>query len=178
VRGDPTLSTRHWVDVVQAQALAGIGNAEACRRALDAAEGVRMLGSAAHNGGWLRFDGSRLAEERGSCHIELGNPGLAEPVLTEALRGDLSDRRRGSVFVDLATAGIHSHDPDMVLTNGFAALAIARRTQSGVVGRRLRHLQSQLPPLSADRGVQELDHEITSTLVQMSRGNAGASYAG
>ncbi len=64
--GDDTLSTRHWVAAVQAQAYAAVGDLDACNRALDEAEKVHALdGVHSHNGGWLRFDGSRLAEERG-----------------------------------------------------------------------------------------------------------------
>ena len=42
-RGDPGLSTRYWVSTVQAQAFAGLGELEACQRALDHAEQVHHL---------------------------------------------------------------------------------------------------------------------------------------
>lgn len=66
-RGDSALSTRHWVSVVQAETFAGLGAFGACQQALDDADHVRELHRPVHNGGWLRFDGSRLAEERGTC---------------------------------------------------------------------------------------------------------------
>src|SRR6266568_3711497 len=62
-RGDPALSTRYWVAAVQAETFAGLGDLDRCQRALDTAEQVRELTGEVHNGGWLRFDGSRLAEE-------------------------------------------------------------------------------------------------------------------
>jgi transcriptional regulator with XRE-family HTH domain len=83
-RGDGALSTRYWVSSVQAQAFAGLGKLAACQRALDAAEQVRELSGDASNGGWLRFDGSRLAEERGACYVQLRRSDLAENALGDA----------------------------------------------------------------------------------------------
>jgi transcriptional regulator with XRE-family HTH domain len=114
-RGDPSLSTRHWVAAVQAEAYAGIGDSDACKRALDRAEEVHGLGAGMHNGGWLRFDGSRLAEERGTCFVRLGRLDLAESALTEALKMKLSMRRRGSVLTDLAILGTLRRDVDQII---------------------------------------------------------------
>jgi hypothetical protein len=55
--GDGQLSTRYWVAAVQAEAFAGVGDFDACRRSLDIAEQVQSLTGVVHNGGWLRFDG-------------------------------------------------------------------------------------------------------------------------
>ena len=74
-----------------------------------------------HNGGWLRFDGSRLAEERGTCYIELGCHDLAESALADALGQKLSPRRRGSVLTDLAALGVQRRDVDQLLEYGEAA---------------------------------------------------------
>ncbi|MFD6593375.1 hypothetical protein ACFWFH_07775 [Streptomyces coelicoflavus] len=71
-RGDGSLSTRSWVAAVQAEAYAGLGDLAACERALDKAEKVTGLSGAAHNGGRPRFDGSRLAAERGARYLQLG----------------------------------------------------------------------------------------------------------
>ncbi|WP_312877680.1 helix-turn-helix transcriptional regulator [Lentzea indica] len=88
-RGDSDLSTRYWVAAVQAEAFAGLGDVAACQRALDTAEEVHDMTGTIHNGGWLRFDGSRLAEQRGSCYATLGQHHLAEAELTKALRHKL-----------------------------------------------------------------------------------------
>jgi transcriptional regulator with XRE-family HTH domain len=94
--GDNQLSTRYWVAAVQAEAYAGLGNYEACNRALALAEQVRSLSGDSQLSGWLRFDGSRLAEERGTCYIALGKPELAEAALSEALAQGVSLRRRAA----------------------------------------------------------------------------------
>ena len=160
-RGDPALSTRQWIAAVQAETYAGLGDLDACQRALDSAAEVQHLRGPVHNGGWLRFDGSRLSEERGTCYVTLGRYDLAEAALTDALAGDLTTRRKAGVLTDLAMIGVHRRDPDQVATYVNAALATARQTGSGVIARKLRGLQPNLAPLLADQQIQRLDAEIT-----------------
>ncbi|MBT2479812.1 transcriptional regulator [Streptomyces sp. ISL-94] len=164
-RGDRQLSTRHWVASVQAEAYAGLGDLTACERALDRAERVRDLSGESNNGGWLRFDGSRLAEERGSRYAKLGRLDLAEHTLINALGQDAlsagqSLRRRGAVLADLASIGAQRGDADQVLTFGRQALALAGQTSSGYVARRLQDLREGFGPLSQDRRIAELGAEI------------------
>jgi DNA-binding XRE family transcriptional regulator/tetratricopeptide (TPR) repeat protein len=160
-QGDPALATRQWVAAVQAETFAGLGDLDACQRALDTAAEVQYLQGPVHNGGWLRFDGSRLAEERGTCYVNLGRYDLAEAALTDALAGDLTARRKAGVLTDLAMIGVHRRDPDQVTTYVDAALATARQTGSGVIARKLRGLQPHLAPLFTDQQIQRLDAEIT-----------------
>jgi hypothetical protein len=155
------LSTRHWVSAVQAQTFAALGNQAECERALEKAEKVRELDGAVHNGGWLRFDGARLAEERGSCYVSLGRHDLAETVLNDALTHRLTTRRRASVLTDLAIIGVHRRDPDRVATYAQSALSLARTTRSGVISHKLQTLQPNLAPLLADKQVHRLNTEIT-----------------
>lgn len=159
-RGDGVLSTRYWVSSVQAQAFAGLGQLTACQRALDAAEQVRELSGDASNGGWLRFDGSRLAEERGARYVQLRRPDLAENILNDALRQNLSTRRRASVLSDLATIAAHRGDVDQLVSHAEAVLEIAARTGSGFISRRLQELQGHLPPLLVSNRVGQLDQQI------------------
>jgi transcriptional regulator with XRE-family HTH domain len=159
-KGDSQLSTRQWVAVVQAQAYAGIGDLDGCKRALDAAETVRTLTGPVGNGGWLRFDGTRLAEERGTCFVELGRLDLAEVALADALKQKLSARRRGSVLTDLALLGAKRSDLDEVYQYGNAAVELAQQTGSGYVGRRLQGLQAQLATHATDRRISQLNDQI------------------
>jgi transcriptional regulator with XRE-family HTH domain len=162
-RGDSQLPTRHWVAVVQAQADAGRGDLEACQRALDTAERVTGLDGSASPGGWLRFDGSRLAEERGTCYLSLGRADIAETALTEALRHAVSLRRRGSLLADLAILGVQRHDLDRLLRYGEDAIDLAGQTQSsGYVGRKLQALNAQLQPFQADHRIAQLSDRIAS----------------
>jgi transcriptional regulator with XRE-family HTH domain len=159
-RGDGNLSTRYWVSAVQAEAFAGLGDLDACQRALDHAEHVHQLSGQIHNGGWLRFDGSRLAEERGTCYVALQRPDLAEAALSDALNLNLSYRRRGSVLTDLAMLGVKRQDVNQLVTYANAALDTARQAGSGVIGRKLQGLQPHLAPFLTNRQVRQLNREI------------------
>jgi hypothetical protein len=161
-RGDGTLSTRYWVAAVQAEAFAGLGRPDLCQRALDLAEEIHNLPGPVHNGGWLRFDGSRLAEERGTCFVALRRPDLAETALTTALAQHLSTRRRGSVLVDLALIGVQRRDVDLLVTHAEAALDLAQQTGSGVIARRLQGLQTQLAPMLGGMRVHRLHQRIAT----------------
>jgi transcriptional regulator with XRE-family HTH domain len=159
-RGDSGLSTRHWVAAVRAETYAGLGDIDSCQYALDSAEHVRELAGPVHNGGWLRFDGSRLAEERGNCYTRCGLLGLAETALNDALHHATSPRRRASVLTDLAVVGARRHDPDHVVTYADAALSEVRQSGSGMISRKLHELQQQLSPLLANQQVQRLNADI------------------
>jgi transcriptional regulator with XRE-family HTH domain/tetratricopeptide (TPR) repeat protein len=161
-RGDSELSTRHWVAAVQAEVFAGLGDLDACNRALDTAEAVHGLSGQVHNGGWLRFDGSRLAEQRGACYTRLGRYDLAETALADALTRRLSPRRQGGVLTDLALLGIQRGDVDQVVTYGGTAVKLARHTGSGWVRRRLQETQERLKPLGSDARITELDDDIAA----------------
>lgn len=164
-RGDSTLSTRYWVASVLAEAYAGLGDLTACERALDRAEEVMHLDGSAHNGGWLRFDGSRLAEERGARYVQLGRLDLAETSLTSALsNGALTQghsfRRRGVALADLAAVGAKRRDVEQVLRFGHEAVQLARESSSGYVARELQELRRVFGPLTRDARVAELGAEI------------------
>ncbi|GAA3079216.1 hypothetical protein GCM10020000_76060 [Streptomyces olivoverticillatus] len=166
-QGDSSLSTRHWVASVQAEAYAGLGMLDACERALDEAERVQRLSSPAHNGGWLRFDGSRLAEERGARYVQLGRLDLAEKALQRALAQKAlaqgkSFRRRGAVLTDLAAIGAKRRDPDQVIAYGTEAVQLARESSSGYIARRLLTLRDHFGPLARNDRIAELGAEIAA----------------
>jgi tetratricopeptide (TPR) repeat protein len=166
--GDPQLSTRHWVAAVQAETFAGQDDLDRCQEALDRADGVLELQGVVHNGGWLRFDGSRLAEERGTCYASLGHLDRAESALIDALRPDLSPRRRAGVQTDLAVIGARRRDPDQVLAYAAPVLQQARETKSGVIARKLDTLRPHLTPLMTNKKIAELDSDLR-TLVGSSK---------
>ncbi|MFJ2957300.1 helix-turn-helix transcriptional regulator [Streptomyces sp. NPDC087270] len=160
-KGDSQLSTRYWVAAVQAQVHAGLGDLDACNRALETAREVHHL-NAPCPGGWLRFDGSRLDEERGSCYVTLGRLDLAETALNDALSRKLTMRRRGSVLTDLAEIGARRRDVDCLLSYGTAAVELAERTSSGYIGRKLEGLRGHLAPFLTDKRVFGFDERISS----------------
>ncbi|OON75378.1 helix-turn-helix domain-containing protein [Streptomyces tsukubensis] len=162
-RGDTQLSTRHWVSAVQAEVFAAIGDLDSCKRALDEAEEVHSLSGPVHNSGWLRFDGSRLAEERGTCFTKLRHPDLAEDALNAALRQlPPTSRRRGAILADLALIGVQRRDVDQLMSYANEAVCIARQRGSGWVGRKLLGLRKELEPLKSDRRVRDLTEQISA----------------
>jgi tetratricopeptide (TPR) repeat protein len=160
-RGDSQLPTRQWASTVTAQAHAGFGDVASCPRALDHAETVHDLARPTHTAGWLRFAGSRLAEERGTCLVELHQYAHAETSLTQALQLGPSDRRTGSINTDLAMIGARLHDIDRVTTYAGQALIAVQHTKSGYVMKKLTGLQPHLVPLLANRAVRQLGEQIT-----------------
>ncbi|WP_436740283.1 tetratricopeptide repeat protein [Streptomyces sp. BBFR102] len=123
------------------------------------------MGGDSANGGWLRFDGARLSEERGARYVQLGRFDLAEETLTGALKqSDLaaghSYRRRGAVLTDLAVVGVRRGDAEQVVAYGGEAVGLARATGSGYVVRRLHALRGELGSLEEDRRVAGLGAEI------------------
>ncbi|MFF8656315.1 helix-turn-helix transcriptional regulator [Streptomyces huasconensis] len=160
-RGDSNLSTRHWVAPVQAETYAALGDLDACERAMERAEKVRDLTVDSGDSGWLRFDGARLAEERGSRYVRLGRLDLAEGVLMTALAqtglaSGHSYRRRAAVLTDLAAIGAKRRDAEQVVVYGEEALRLARASGSGYVARRLRALCDEFGSLSRDPRVAGL----------------------
>lgn len=147
---------------VQAETYAALRDLTACQRALDRAEQVHALSGSIHNGGWLRFDGSRLAEERGTCFLALERPDLAEDALSAAFAQPLSARRRGAVLADLAALGMQRGDLDRAAEHADNALALAGQTGSGYVGRKLTALRTALAPYTGDRRMSELHQRITA----------------
>ncbi|MFB7633681.1 helix-turn-helix transcriptional regulator [Streptomyces sp. NPDC056149] len=166
-RGDSALSTRHWVASVQAEVYAGLQDLGACEKALGEAQRVADLAMPVHPGGWLRFDGSRLAEERGARYAQLGRLDLAEETLRRALESKTlsqgqSFRRRGAVLVDLAAVGAKRRDAEQVVTYGGEALRLAKQSGSGYIARRLQALQGDLRTCRRNRRVVELNAEISA----------------
>ncbi|GAA0368125.1 transcriptional regulator [Streptomyces blastmyceticus] len=166
-RGDSSLATRYWVASVQAEAHAGLGDLAACEHALARAEKVQDLTTGSTNGGWLRFDGDRLADERGARYVQLGHLDPAEETLKRALGQAVlaaghSYRRRGAVLTDLAAIGAKRRDPEQLIAYGRDALGLARASASGYVARRLQALCDEFGPLSRDRRVAELGAEIAA----------------
>lgn len=160
--GDSQLSTRQWVAAVQAQALAGLGDLSGCQRSLDAAGRGLDLADSASPGGWLRFDGTRLGEERGTCYLALGRADLAENELNSALAGTASARRRGSILADLAMIGVQRKDTSQILHHADDAIDIAGQTHSaGYLGRKLTALQVLIQPLLATPGMAELNDRLS-----------------
>lgn len=159
-RGDTALVTRYWVAAVSAEAHAGAGNFAACQKALDLAEQVRSVQSAG-NGGWLRFDGTRLPEQRGACFVNLKQPDLAWSALNEALgQHPTPTRRRGMVLNDLALTVLQQQDVEQACIYAHEIIDIARQSPSGMLKKRLVALRVQLKPFEETEAAKQFDQHL------------------
>lgn len=161
-RGDSSLSTKYWVAAVHAEVYARAGQTAACQRALDAAQEVQHLHGDIHNGGWLRFDGGRLAEERGTCYVHLGMYEQAEEALTLAAAQTLSPRRRAAVLTDLALLGVRRGDHDQIRHYVTEVLDLASHTDSGYIRGKLTELRQPLRSRGTDPHLSDLYDQITA----------------
>jgi hypothetical protein len=138
------------------------GDLNGCQRNLDTAGQVLDLSGPASPGGWLRFDSTRLGEERGTCYQTLDRADLAEHELDSVLAGTASPRRRGSILADLAMIGVQHKDTSQILRYASDAIDIAEQTHSvGYLGRKLTGLQERIQPLLADARMAELNDRIS-----------------
>jgi len=159
-RGDTALATRYWIAAVSAEAYAGDGNITACQRTLEFAAEVCDMRNGA-NGGWLRFDGTRLPELRGACFVHLNQPDLAIPALEEALAlQSILIRRRGMILNDLAHAHLLRRDIEQACTYAHEAVEIASQGSSSMLKKGLYALQMKLEPFAATDAVKQLKQHL------------------
>jgi hypothetical protein len=159
-RGDGTLVTRYWVAAVSAEAHAGNGKLVLCQKSLDLAEKVRDI-QKGDNGGWLRFDASRLPEQRGTCFVSLKEPSLAIPALNEALAQNAKPtRRRGMVLHDLAQSALQQRNVEQACVYAHRVIEIALHNSSGMLKRRLYTLRGELEPFAQTDSVKQLDKHL------------------
>lgn len=164
-RGDSLKPTRQWVASVQAEAAAGIGDDLECQRALERASGVMALSGPVGNGGWLRFDGARLPEQRASCLVALGHFDQAEAELTAALRQTTTPRRTAAIRCDQARIALFQHDYDTANYHIEATSRLASRTGSSYITAKLTTLGAEMQAtMVGSAQASELTDRITSTI--------------
>jgi tetratricopeptide (TPR) repeat protein len=104
--GVPIL-TSHF-HVMEARALARIGDAAACDRAMGAAVEHFDRHSPGDGPDWIGyFDAAELAAELGHCHRDLGRPDRAIEYATQALDSASGDYVRSDFFVAMVLADAH-----------------------------------------------------------------------
>ena len=140
-QGDSQLPTRAWVASVQAEVAAAQGDASEAERALDQARTVLELSAP---GGWLRFTGDRLPEQRASAYITLGRYDQAEAELDIALGASVSPRRSAAILTDRTRLAVHRRDYEAAASHIQAVLELATRTRSGYVLGKLSRLETDL----------------------------------
>ena len=157
--GDTSLGTRFWASAVEAEAQSGLGDANACQRALDKAQGVLEINGPSP--AWLRFEGSRLPALRGACFVRLGQFDVATPALQEALHHFAQPRRkRGLVLIDLAATYIQRKEIEQACVYANQVIDIGVLISSRFLCDGVRKLRTQLEPFTRLAPVNALDHRM------------------
>lgn len=105
--------TAHF-HIMEARALARIGDASACDRAMDDAAQHFARHTPGDGPEWIGyFDGAELAAEMGHCHRDLGRPGLAIEQASQALDSASGDYARSDFFVAMVLADAHLDQGDV-----------------------------------------------------------------
>lgn len=160
--GDHSLSTRQWVAAVQAEVFSRLGDLKSCEKALHRAEEIESSADPGIHGGWLRFDSSRLPEQRGACYARLGRGDLAEVALHDALTKTASPRRRGSILVNLAKISIECGDVRQAVDYGSSAIGLLEKTSSGYIASRLKEIAEPFEAVRYDPEADALIRHIQS----------------
>jgi tetratricopeptide (TPR) repeat protein len=160
-RGDQSLATRFWVEAVSADAQSGIGNVTLCRKSLDLAQEVTTLPNTSSNGGWLRFDGTRLSEQRGVCYTNLGESRLAELALQEALsQQNNAGRRKAIILTNLVKVALQQDEVEHACTLMDEVIDIAMKKPSGVISKGIFNVGTQLAPYQSLQVVKDLNQHM------------------
>jgi len=158
-QGDSSLPTKYWVAAVEAEAISGVHDLASCQRALDQAQGVLEIKT--QNPLWIRFNGTRLPALQGACYVRLQQPGLAIPVLHDALRQfPKPDRKRDLAIVDLAAALLLSQQVEQACVYIQEAIDIAACSSSTFLRQHMQELWIRLDPFADNVAVKELEYRI------------------
>lgn len=158
-----TATTRAWLAGVEAQALASVGDRQACFASLRRAETVLGQAQWHQDPGWMyEFDHARFLAVAGTCYGQLGRPVAAERTLREALDALAAgcSRRRAEVLVDLAGVRAQQQDADEAAGLARQSLAIAVDTGSMAGIRRVRQFRPDLARWNGARSVAALDEQL------------------
>jgi hypothetical protein len=160
-RGNLALPTRYWAAATYAEAEAGVGNLNACRSALERTHKVNDLTKISP--AWTRFDGSRLPALQGACYVRLEQPGLAEPVLQEALQQNTKpSRRRAMILSDLALSALQQVHIERTCAYTEEVVTLASHISSGFIRNNVFKIRQQLTPFADVEAVRILNKRVTS----------------
>ncbi|MGH3766462.1 MAG: hypothetical protein ACRDS0_30255 [Pseudonocardiaceae bacterium] len=138
-------STRSWLTVLTADALARVGRSCEALAALDAARSL-LAGQDGQTDEWMYdFDEGSLAVHAGTCLLTVGRPVSAAAAFTDALRllPASCERRGAEIQVGLAAARLASGDSEEALRLALVSLETfaARGSVAGL--HRVRELRGQ-----------------------------------
>jgi tetratricopeptide (TPR) repeat protein len=158
-------TTRSWLAILEAEALAHTGQATQARRAMGAAHDC--LNDRRPDGAdpWMYdFDQCSLAAHTGSCHLGLDQPKQAAEAFTEALRllPPTCDRRGAKIQIGLARARLASRDTDEALRLTSSALDTFAQRGSVAGLRSVRNVRDSFAREGVAAAAAALDEQVRS----------------
>jgi transcriptional regulator with XRE-family HTH domain len=153
---------RMMVLLLRAEDHAALGDANASRRDLAAAESAFVSAPAPDDGYYALWDEGRIAGYRGSCALALGDPGQASAVLEEALKhtGDALTGQRCAVMTDLATACAMQKEVDRSANLLWESADMAEHAGLGELLQRVHGARTKLDPWHDMPVVRRLDERL------------------
>jgi tetratricopeptide (TPR) repeat protein len=160
-RGDLALPTRYWTAATHAEAESGMGNLRACQSIFERAYGVSTLTETSP--AWVRFDASRLPALQGACYVRLEQPGLAEPILQQALQQSAkTSRRRAMILSDLALSALQQADVEKACTYAEEVVTLTACSASGFLRNSVLKIQQHLASFADVEAVRRLEQRVAS----------------
>jgi hypothetical protein len=158
-------TTRSWLTILEAEALADTGQSAAARRAIgdahDCLSDPRQEGADP----WMYdFDQSSLAAHTGSCHLALQQPKLATEAFTTTLRQlpPSCDRRGAKIQIGLARAQLACGNADEALRLTTSALDTFAHRGSVAGLRRVRQVRDVFARAGMTFAVDALEEQVRS----------------
>lgn len=148
--------TRCWIAAREAEALANLGESDACLKALGRAEAIGdQPGDDPY---WTQFGLPSLAGYKGVCYVRLRQSDSAQNILLDALTSLPS--RQATTLTDLAGSYAQQGKVEEACRRASQALALIEQRKSVKTLQRLSHFRRELDPWQDTRYVRELDEQI------------------
>jgi tetratricopeptide (TPR) repeat protein len=160
---DATPTTSAWLDSLDAEASAMLGDANG---ALNALERSQAAIEATEDAGRVRpivsfFDHARLAGEQGLCYVRLRRFDDAKAAFKTGLaRLDASSKIRARLLTGLATVHVRQGEIEQACRTAGEALRIATRTRTALSLQQVYDVRRQLERWQDSRAVRELDEQL------------------
>ncbi|MEU7813873.1 XRE family transcriptional regulator [Pseudonocardia sp. NPDC049154] len=161
--GIPVLSA-HF-SVMEARALARLGDATGCDAALGRATSKFERHSPGDGPEWIQyFDEAELAAELGHCHRDLGRPSDAAHWASQAVEGASGEYVRSDFFATmvLAHAQLDGGEVEAGCATALTALDLGDDLQSTRCASYVDELRQRLPRFRGSRVVRDFDEQARS----------------
>jgi len=164
-----TPTARAWIAMMQAEAFANLGEAEACMRAIGYAEDTLAQARPKEDSLGTGFTYLTLVGYRGICHLRLREADAARRKDAEVAQQSFEEsltafvqptRRRAILLSDLATSLAYQGEVEEACRIASECLALAGQTRSTRAAQRLSEFHRNLAPWRQEACVKEFRRQL------------------